>query len=70
MNTAPSLHPEFLTVNGRRQFAVLPYREFVALQERLEDMEDLLELRKAKKAEVNKPGIPLAEVKRRLAARK
>jgi hypothetical protein len=70
MNTAPALHPEFLTVNGRRQFAVLPYREFLAWQERLEDMEDLLELRKAKKAEAHKPGIPLSEVKRRLGLRK
>jgi hypothetical protein len=70
MNTAPALHPEFLTVNGRRKFAVLPYGEFVALQERLEDMEDLLELRKAKKAEGHKAGIPLAQVKRRLGLRK
>jgi hypothetical protein len=59
-------HPTFPTVNGRRKFAVLPYREFVALQERLEEMEDLLELRKAKKAESHKLGIPLAEVIRRL----
>lgn len=32
-----------------RQFTVLPYQEFVLLKERLEEMEDLLQLRKAKK---------------------
>ena len=69
MKAAPTLHPEFLTKNGRREFAVLPYREFVALQARFEDLEDLLELRKAKKAEGRKAGIPLDEVRRRLAAK-
>jgi len=37
---------------GRQeQFVVLPYEEFVAVQERLADADDLLELRKAKRAE-------------------
>jgi hypothetical protein len=60
------LHPEILVKNGKKQFAVLPYEEFVALQERLADAEDLLELRKAKRAERGKPSIPLAHVKRKL----
>lgn len=64
------LHPEFLTMKGWLQIDVLRHRESVALQERLEDMEDLLEIRKAKKAEGHKAGIPLAEVKRRLGLRK
>ena len=42
------LHPEILMKDGIKQFAILPYEEFVALQERLADAEDLLELRKAK----------------------
>ena len=57
------LHPEILVKNGKKQFAVLPYEEFIALQERLEDAEDLLELRKAKRAEGHKRSIPLAKVK-------
>jgi hypothetical protein len=61
-----SIHPEYLEKKGKRQFVVLPYEEFVALQERLSDAEDLLELRKAKWAEGRKRGIPLADVKRRL----
>jgi hypothetical protein len=63
------LHPEILVNNGKKQFAVLPYEEFLALQELLADAEDLLELRKAKRAEGNKRGIPLAKVKRDLGLR-
>ena len=45
---------------------MLPYEEFLALQERLADAEDLLELRKAKKAEGRKRSIPLSQAKREL----
>jgi PHD/YefM family antitoxin component YafN of YafNO toxin-antitoxin module len=55
-----------LVKNGKKQFAVLPYEEFLALQEQLADAEDLLELRRAKRAEGRKRSIPLAEVKREL----
>jgi hypothetical protein len=60
------LHPEILIKDGKKQFAVLPYEEYVVIQERLADAEDLLELRKAKRAESKKRSIPLAEVKRKL----
>ena len=63
------LHPEILSKNGKKEFAILPYEEFVTLQERLADAEDVLELRKAKRAEVKKKSIPLAEVKRKLGLR-
>ena len=66
-NTAMTLHPEFLKKNGKREFVVLPYEEFLTVQERLTDAEDLLELRKAKRAEGQQPAIPLTEVKRILA---
>jgi hypothetical protein len=61
-----TLHPEILRKNGKKQFAVLPYEEFVALQEWLADAEDLLELRKAKRAERKKPAVPLSVAKRKL----
>ena len=61
-----TLHPEILIKDGEKQFAVLPYEEFVSLKERLEDMEDLLQLRKTKKAEGRKPTVPLARAKRQL----
>ena len=63
-----TLHPDILVKNGKKQFAVLPYEEFVALQERLADAKDLLELRKAKRTEGKSRSIPLAEVKRQLRA--
>jgi len=60
------LHPEILTTNGKREFVVLPYEEFVALQELLADVEDLRDLRAAKSEEATAPLVPLDEVKRRL----
>ena len=63
------LHPEFLVKNGKKQFVVLPYEAFLAVQQRLADAEDLLALRKAKRAESAKRSIPLAKAKRELALR-
>ena len=63
------LHPEILVKDGQKQFAILPYDEFLAIQERLADADDLLELRKAKRAEGRKRSVPLTEVKRQLGLR-
>lgn len=59
-----TLHPEILVKDGKKQFAILPYEEYMSLKERLEDMEDLLQLRKAKKAEGRKRTVPLVRAKR------
>jgi hypothetical protein len=56
------LHPQIIEKNGTKESVVLPYQEFIALREWIEDMEDLLELREAKRAEENMPGRPLEEV--------
>ena len=64
------LHPDILIKDGKKLFAVLPYEEFLAVQSRLSDAEDLLELRKAKRAEGKKRTLPLAEVKRQLGLTK
>ena len=64
--TMISLHPEFLTKDGKKQFAVLPYDEFVALQEVLADAADLIDLREAKADEAAAASVPLNEVKGRL----
>ncbi len=58
--------PVAFCLAGTRQFAVLSYEEFVLLKERLQDMEDLLQLRRAKKIEDWKRSLPLASVKRKL----
>ena len=60
------LHPEILKRDGKKQFAVLPYEEFLAIQELLEDLEDLCLIEEAKANDTGEPGIPLEEVKRRL----
>lgn len=62
----PKLHPEILSKNGRKEFAVLPYEEFLALQEWLADVDDLLDLRSAKDDEHDAPTISFAEVESQL----
>ncbi|MHC5542646.1 type II toxin-antitoxin system Phd/YefM family antitoxin [Singulisphaera rosea] len=57
------LHPEFLAKDGKKVFAVLPYEEFVALQEFLADAADLIDLREAKAGEASSPTVPLQDVK-------
>jgi hypothetical protein len=56
------LHPQIVEKNGKKESVLLPYTEYVALREWIEDMEDLLELREAKRAEGNVAGRPLEEV--------
>lgn len=60
------LHPEFLTKNGQKQFAVLPYEEFLKIKELLEDLEDLRDLWDAKEEEKDSVSISLADVKKML----
>jgi PHD/YefM family antitoxin component YafN of YafNO toxin-antitoxin module len=42
--------------HGKKQFAVIPYKDFLRMQEELEDYHDLRELRKAKVDPKNKQG--------------
>lgn len=58
------LNPEFLTKNGQKEFAVIPYEEFIKLQEFLEDLEDLQDLRKSKEEYKDSPNISFEEVKK------
>lgn len=62
--TAIELHPEFLTKNGNKEFAVLSYQEYVALEQWLEDAEDLLDLRIAQNEEANAPTTSLSEIEK------
>lgn len=59
------LHPAILKRDGKEQFVVLPYEEYVALRDLIEDAEDVLALRKAKQEDRGEPGIPLDEVMKR-----
>jgi len=60
------LNPEFLKKNGKPEFVVLPYEEFLLLQELLADLEDLQDLRQAKLTDKDEPAVSLAEAKKRL----
>lgn len=59
------LHPEILEKNGRKEFAILPYEEYVALTEALADYEDLQELRAAKAEEGDAETMSLKEASKR-----
>jgi hypothetical protein len=60
------LHPKILKKNGKNEFVVLPWEEFVALQEMIADAQDLADLREAIKAEGDAPTIGLDELKHEL----
>ncbi|CAN5720858.1 MAG: type II toxin-antitoxin system Phd/YefM family antitoxin [Gammaproteobacteria bacterium] len=60
------LHPQVIEKDGKKEFAVLPYDEFVRVQEELEDYEDLRQLREAKEQDKEALAITLAELKKEL----
>ncbi|MGL5019648.1 MAG: type II toxin-antitoxin system Phd/YefM family antitoxin [Luteolibacter sp.] len=40
-----SIHPQIIEKDGVKEFVILPYEEFLQIQEELEDFEDLKTLR-------------------------
>jgi hypothetical protein len=56
------LHPEIIEKDGKKQFVVLTYAEFLAIEQALADADDLNELRAAKKEEHDALTIPLEQV--------
>jgi len=61
-----TLHPQILEKEGKKEFVVLPYEEFVQLQEEIEAYEDLKDLRLAKETEQHAPSVSLAAVKKEI----
>ncbi len=53
------LHPKVIEKEGKKEFVVLPYDEFMALEEIMHDYEDLRDLREAKEDSKGEKGIPL-----------
>ena len=49
------LNPQVIKKDGKKEFVILPYEEFVRIQEQLEDYEDLQILRDAKAKEHDAP---------------
>ena len=64
-----SLRAQIIKENGKKEYAVLPYEEFLRVQEELEDYEDLRCLREAKEAEKEAPTIGMAELKKKIGRR-
>jgi len=61
-----TIHPQIIEKEGKKEFVVLPYEEFLRISEALEDLEDLKELRKEKQQSKDLPTVPLDEVAKKL----
>ena len=64
-----TLHAQIIKKNGKKEYAVLPYKEFIRIQEELEDYQDLRSLREAKEAEKDAPTIGMADLKKKIGRR-
>jgi PHD/YefM family antitoxin component YafN of YafNO toxin-antitoxin module len=53
---------QIIKKDGKKEFVVIPYDDFVKMQEALEDYEDLKELRKAKESSKGEKPIPFDQV--------
>ena len=62
------IHPQVIEKEGKKEFVVLPYEEFLAIKESLESYEDLKDLREAKATEGHAPSTPLSEIRSELLA--
>jgi len=60
------LHPQVIEKNGKKEFVVLPYEEFLRLEAELESYHDLQALRAAKEEEGDAATLSLSEVKAEL----
>jgi hypothetical protein len=64
-----TLNAQIIKKEGKNEYAVIPYEEFLKIQEELHNYEDLRCLREAKAAEKNAPTIGLDELKKRITGR-
>ncbi|RMD87514.1 MAG: type II toxin-antitoxin system Phd/YefM family antitoxin, partial [Calditrichaeota bacterium] len=59
-------HLNYIEKDGKTEYVIIPYEEFIELQEELSNYEDLRELRKAKEKEGDAPTISFEEAKKLL----
>ncbi len=57
-----TLHPQIIEKEGKKEFVILPYEEFIAIKEELENYEDLKDLREAKENSKHGGNIPFSKV--------
>ncbi len=59
-----TLTAQIIKKKGKKEYAVIPYHEFIELQEELNNYEDLRCLREAKAIEKDSPTISIDEIKK------
>ena len=59
-----SINPQVLEKNGKKEFAILPYEDFLKMQEELECYNDLRILREVKQEEQNASSVSFEEAKK------
>ncbi len=57
-----SIHPQIIERAGKKEFAVIPYEEFLLIQEALKDYDDLRLLREEKASSGHEAARPLDHV--------
>ncbi len=60
------LRPQVLEKDGKKEFVILPYEDYLKIQEELESYNDLRILREAKEKEGDSPSISLKAAKKEL----
>ncbi len=63
------VNAQIIKKNGKKEYVVLPYKEFLRIQEELQDYQDLRCLRKAKEMEKDAMTIGMAELKKKIRKR-
>jgi len=64
------MEAQIIEKQGKKQYAVIPYKDFIRMQQELEDYHDLLELRRAKADPRNQQGRPFHIVAAELGLKK
>ena len=64
------MNAQIIEKGGKKEFAVIPYKDFVRMQEELEDYHDLLALREAKADSRNQKGRSFEEAAKELGLQK
>lgn len=57
---------QIIKKNGKKEYVVMPYEEFLKVQEELDDYQNLRCLREAKEVEQYAPNVSLEELKKHL----
>ena len=61
---------QIIEKQGKKEFAVIPYKDFLRMQEDLEDYSDLKDLRRAKLEPMNQLGRSFDDVAKELGLKK